>query len=283
MYTWTTSNSSLATVDSEGQVTTHDGPGVFTVRVAMAKGQQNYDEAKVYILPVTRLEFKSGLQVETATHTPATLSVRMMTHLDKDDDEDVMLTDCADVPFQIVLSDNKNFEVENTFGKRSSLQGHLPSSVSLHNLTKAKARLIRATKISGQQFLVDRGHNPKFDACASFTVRANAPGATSKVTVTYTEPITGRELKASLQMASYRALEVVYPTTDNQNMQPLILLPVGSRTKAVFRGGPSPWVGKPSGHYRNGNRSSKQKPTRFNALFLLSCLQSRSMMKLWSR
>ena len=106
----------MATVDTEGQVTTHGGPGTFSVKVAMVKGQQNFDEAKVYILPVTRLEFKRDLQVETATHTPITLSIRMMTHLDDESDE-VMFTDCADVPFEITLSDNKNFEVENRYGK----------------------------------------------------------------------------------------------------------------------------------------------------------------------
>ncbi len=37
----------MATIDSEGKVTTHGGPGVFDVRVAMVKGPQNYDEAKV--------------------------------------------------------------------------------------------------------------------------------------------------------------------------------------------------------------------------------------------
>ena len=40
VYAWSTSNSSMATVDTEGKVTTHGGPGTFTVRVAMVKGQQ---------------------------------------------------------------------------------------------------------------------------------------------------------------------------------------------------------------------------------------------------
>ncbi len=37
----------MATADSEGKVTTHGGPGSFTVRAAMVKGEHNYDEAKV--------------------------------------------------------------------------------------------------------------------------------------------------------------------------------------------------------------------------------------------
>ena len=40
VYAWSTSNSSMATVNTEGQVTTHGGPGVFQVRVAMVNGPQ---------------------------------------------------------------------------------------------------------------------------------------------------------------------------------------------------------------------------------------------------
>ena len=47
VYQWTTDNEEMATADSEGKVTTHSGPGTFTVRAAMVKGSQNYDEAKV--------------------------------------------------------------------------------------------------------------------------------------------------------------------------------------------------------------------------------------------
>jgi len=47
MYKWTTDDEEMATCDSEGTVTTHKGPGSFTVRAAMIKGEDNYDEAKV--------------------------------------------------------------------------------------------------------------------------------------------------------------------------------------------------------------------------------------------
>ena len=116
VYTWSTSNSSLATVDSEGKVTTHGGPGTFDVRVSMVNGPQNYDEAMVYILPVKRIEFRRGLQLETATHTPLTLAIRMLTFLDDEADE-TMFTDCADVPYDIALSDTKHFQVESISGE----------------------------------------------------------------------------------------------------------------------------------------------------------------------
>jgi len=47
MYKWSTDDEQMATADSEGTVTTHSGPGTFTVRAAMVKGEDNYDEAKV--------------------------------------------------------------------------------------------------------------------------------------------------------------------------------------------------------------------------------------------
>ena len=47
VYKYSTDNEELATADSEGKVTTHGGPGSFTVRAAMVKGEHNYDEAKV--------------------------------------------------------------------------------------------------------------------------------------------------------------------------------------------------------------------------------------------
>ena len=48
MYEYSTSDPDLATANSEGTVTTHSGPGTFTVRAGMARGSgSNYDEAKV--------------------------------------------------------------------------------------------------------------------------------------------------------------------------------------------------------------------------------------------
>lgn len=68
----------------------------------------------MYLLPVTHLEFKEG-HLETATHTPLTLALKMKTFL-QEDDEPVLFSDCADVPYKIILSDNKNFEVDATHG-----------------------------------------------------------------------------------------------------------------------------------------------------------------------
>ncbi len=47
VYRFTTDEEELATADADGKVTTHGGPGSFTVRAAMVNGEHNYDEAKV--------------------------------------------------------------------------------------------------------------------------------------------------------------------------------------------------------------------------------------------
>ncbi len=84
------------------------------------------------------------------------------------------------------------------------------------------------------------------------------------MTVSYNEPDTGRLLRASVQIAIFASLEVVYPETE-RSKEALILLPVGSATKAVFRGGPGPWVGKPSGHF-NRRKSNVVDVRTINAL-----------------
>ena len=76
--------------------------------------------------------------------------------------------------------------------------------------------------------------------------------------MTYDELGSGRQLKDSLQIASHRALETVHPRPDSNGggrslgKRAPILLAVGSTTRVVFRGGPLPWVGKPSGHFHEG-------------------------------
>jgi hypothetical protein len=212
VYNYTTDNEEMGTVTSEGVVTTNGGPGAFTVRVSMVRGKLNFDEAKVYIQPATHLELKQSY-VETSTDTPITMALNLKTFLPEGQDP-VMFTDCADVPFKIVLSDNQNFEVGSVFA---------------------------------------RGNNRVYGACASFTVKAKTPGTTTKVSITYKEPSTGRVLKDATHISAYRSLHMVYPTEERSvqhNGRAGVLLPVGSATTVVMRGGPTPWMSKPSAHFK---------------------------------
>jgi hypothetical protein len=51
------------------------------------------------------------ISVEVATHSPHSVPLQMFAIL-PDTDEEVMFSDCADIPFEVTLSDNINFEVE---------------------------------------------------------------------------------------------------------------------------------------------------------------------------
>lgn len=98
----------------------------------------------MYLQPVTHLELKQGSHVETSENVPMTIGVRMKTFIDGADggaaDEDpVMFTDCADVPYKVVLSDNKNFELKEKAGEE------------LLSQTKTHKKCSRAGSSFGQQ------------------------------------------------------------------------------------------------------------------------------------
>ena len=95
--------------------------------------------------------------------------------------------------------------------------------------------------------------------CAHFNVRALRPAST-KISVSYLEPSSGRTLRSHATVTSYDPLEVLYPTKDantNHMDLPRILLPIGSSSKLVMKGGPTPWASKPSAHMKQ----SKYWPT----------------------
>ena len=70
---------------------------------------------QVHILPVSSIALKES-SVEVATNSPHNIAIQMFAIL-PDSDEEVMFTDCADIPYEITLSDNINFEVESRIGE----------------------------------------------------------------------------------------------------------------------------------------------------------------------
>ena len=66
---------------------------------------------------MSQLQIKEGTHVETSVKTPLTIALQMKTFLRPEDDEAVMFTDCADVPYTVTFSDNKNFQVEERYGE----------------------------------------------------------------------------------------------------------------------------------------------------------------------
>ena len=76
----------------------------------MPKGDSNYDEADVHILPPTHVELEAP-QTEFSTGGIWRGNVKFYTLL-PDTNEKRMFTDCSEVPYDIKLSDTENFEVE---------------------------------------------------------------------------------------------------------------------------------------------------------------------------
>jgi nuclear pore complex protein Nup210 len=210
VYTWSTDNEDLAVADSEGKVTTHSGPGSFKVKAAMAKASQNYDEVTVHILPVSSIALKES-SVEFATGTPHTMALQMFAIL-PDSDEEILFTDCADIPYEVTLSDNINFEV------------------------------------TGR---AERGQTQIYNSCTTFQILAKKPSAICKVSISYKEPSSGRTLRTHTSITAFDTLESLYPKRDQQfNAEATTVLAVGSTGNVVFKGGPQPWHGKPSGHFK---------------------------------
>ena len=125
MYGYEVSPDTMATVDTEGKVKVVAGPGTVTVTAGMSSSMHNNDTAKVktnkccsaksiyyiclqVILAVpTRLELPD-FSVEWVVNQTVTVPLAIYT-VDPDTEEEVMYTDCADVPIEVTLSNNKDF------------------------------------------------------------------------------------------------------------------------------------------------------------------------------
>jgi len=186
--------------DNEGVFhTTADGPVSFKVIASTPKDKDNFDEAQVHILPATHLELDTNTE-EFSTTGVWRGNVRFFTLLPKTN-EKVLFTDCANIPYEVKLSDPENFFVED----RS-----------------------RSGSVGGTY-------------CAHFSVKAKKSGVSTKVTVSYLEPSSGRTLRSHMTIASYKSLSVLHPAREkNSEPKNTMLLPIGSTGKIVFQGGPQP-------------------------------------------
>ena len=124
MYGYAVSPDTMATVDSEGKVKVVAGPGTVTVTAGMSSSMHNNDTAKVknnfhdpqkasLIFIQVHLAIPSRLElpeygVEWVVNQTVTVPLAFYT-TDPDTEQEVMYTDCADVPIEVTLSNNKDF------------------------------------------------------------------------------------------------------------------------------------------------------------------------------
>jgi len=196
----------MATVDNEGKVKIMKGPGLITVTAGMTQSMHNNQTSKIKLISPTELELPESnaeWMVGQNIHIPVA-----MYGLDPETKERVMFTDCSDLKLDVVLSNTKEFTIEE-HGKRGD-------------------------------------HHPR-DACTSVQLKGTVAGGTTKVSVSYTIPDTRKTLKMFRHIATYENLEPLHPSpVGSSHSTPQLVLPVGSSRKIVFKGGPHPWVGKPS-------------------------------------
>ena len=94
------------------------------------------------------------------------------------------------------------------------------------------------------------GQVTSYTHCAYFNIKALTNSGSTKVTLSYLEPSSGRTLRAHTTITVFSPLEVVYPVKEKLDVKPTILLPIGSSSKLVLTGGPRPWHGMPTAHFK---------------------------------
>ena len=117
-----------------------------------------------------------------------------------------MYTDCSDIALNVTLSNPKDF----SYRSKSS-----------------------------------RGDPQMGGGCVSLEMRGSEPGSTTKVTVTLTTQ-DGIERSQFKYVSTYNALEAIQPPVTSPNSPPTTVLPIGGSRTLLLKGGPHPWVGKPS-------------------------------------
>jgi len=205
-YSYSVSNDELATINNEGQFTSHSGPGEIDVRAFMPKSPNNYFESRVSILPPIRIDFVEK-EIEHTTDSLIQMHLKMTTFL-PEEGEEVMFTNCADVPYEIKLSDEENFEVINRSNRTNTAGVNSCAFFTLHAKPKVVEENLRCT-----------------------------------VWVKYFEPTSGRSLRAKTVISLYNKLQSVWPEprkTDVTQQTRRVFLPVGSSLDVAFRGGPYP-------------------------------------------
>ena len=228
-------------------VSTHSGPGTFEVVAYMPRNpEDNQDNGTVHILPVSRIDFNPRDQcVEFLTSSDIRLTLKMTTQLLN---ETAMFHQCHEVPYEVVVSDEDNFKAVKTTGRTAIHYGDGRRSM------KEKRELYESSQ-----------------ECTDFKILqlSQKPGLLAEVGIKYEEPLSGKVLRARRVISTFDGLKVLHPEPKNQKPSKLVL-PVGSSSDVVFKGGPLPWkklFGKQANHFKNisidGEEYDSDKSTNF--------------------
>ena len=213
-------------------VKTHGGPGTFEVVAYMPNNpDDNQDNATVHLSPVSRIDFNPKQQtVEFQTSSDIKLGLKMTTTVNGN--ETAMFHNCHAVPYDILLSDEDNFKGIQDINRTRVLYGEGRRTMN-HR----------------------RSVYEKDQECTTITIKqlTQKPGLLAEVGIKYEEPLSGQVLRARKVISTFDQLRVLHPKPKGSH-QSKVVLPVGSSSDIVMKGGPLPWkrlFGKNVTHFKN--------------------------------
>ena len=162
VYSYLAEPSSLATVDVEGKVKVHSGPGTVIVTAGQSGNMGNNVTARVHLVRPFSMKLVQAA-VEWPVNQTITIPVAFYGQ-DPESEEQVLYTDCADINYQVSVSNTKDFAVQN--------------------------KPVRGS------------HNPP-GACAGLNIIGLTPGASTTVSVTFSPPGSATELKETTTVSVY--------------------------------------------------------------------------------
>lgn len=115
-FSWSSSNTAVATVTVKGVMTTVRDIGVSTVYAHDLRNPLHYGEMKVYVIEPVRMEFAPCV-VEARVNLALELPLRIFGQLSSEDGEKVTLSDCSHFDLQVQMENHGVFQLQ---------QGRLP-------------------------------------------------------------------------------------------------------------------------------------------------------------
>ena len=143
VYSYLAEPSSLATVDSEGKVKVHSGPGTVVVTAGQSGNMRNNVTARAHlVLPNTMKLVQAA--VEWPVNQTITIPVAFYGE-DPDTAEQVLYTDCTDINFQVTVSNTKDFVVQNKSIRGSNFAPGACASINIVGRTAGAVTKVSVT------------------------------------------------------------------------------------------------------------------------------------------
>ncbi|MCI4387096.1 hypothetical protein PGIGA_G00070160 [Pangasianodon gigas] len=142
-FSWSSSNTAVATVTVKGVMTTVRDVGVSTVYAHDLRNPLHYGEMKVYVIEPVRMEFAPCV-VEARVNLTLELPLRIFGQLSSEDGEKVTLSDCSHFDLQVQMENHGVFQLQDGESRTSltiNADAVDPVSVALVTLGSSKDML----------------------------------------------------------------------------------------------------------------------------------------------